>query len=793
MIKKLFNEGWAYRRVGEEKYMAVTLPHDAMIHEKRSIDAKGAHNISYFEGFDYEYVKEFTLDEDLKDKKIVLEFEGVYREPVIYVNGVEAGRREYGYTDFYLDITSLIKKDGVNQIKVLAHNKEEPNSRWYSGSGIYRDVYIYGFEQKSIDIDGVRLTTISYQPAIIKTEIKTNDKGLISIDVLDNEEKVVYSSNMETDGNSSVTVELENARLWSESNPYLYTFKIRFYDDVRLIPFGIRKIEYGQEGLLINGKRTIIKGACIHHDNGLLGACAYPFAEERKIRILKEAGYNAIRSAHNPCSKALLDACDRLGMLVLDEYVDCWYIHKTKYDYSTYVMKNYRSDLKEMVDKDYNHPSVIMYSTGNEVSETSQSKGIAFTKTLTEELHRLDGTRPVTCGINIFFNFLSSIGFGIYSDKKADKDSEKKAKEKKKSVGSEFFNKLTTIAGAGFMKMGASLHGSDVKTRDAFANMDIAGYNYGIKRYKHDIRHYPNRLILGSETFCDDAYDFYEMAKKNKRIIGDFVWAGFDYLGEVGIGSWTDESYCDNDFSHLVGWVTAGSGRIDITGKELSEMAYTRVAFEKQKIAIGVIPPRHYKMKCSASAWKMSRAENSWNYPEDEGLKTQVEVYSRAKKVSLFVNSKKVGTKKFKKNCLFTFDTRYHNGEVLAIGYDEDNKEIARTSLTTGEGKTRLVATPENTKIRENGLAYIRIRLADGESKTRPEERAIIEATKIENGELLGFGSGCSYYKMNYADNNKSDTYFGECLMIVKPSSKGTINIDLSSSFGKTSCTVEVE
>ena len=275
-----------------------------------------------------------------------------------------------------------------------------------------------------------------------------------------------------------------------------------------------------------------------------------------RIRILLDAGYNAIRSAHNPCSKALLRACDEMGMLVMDEYIDGWYIHKTKYDYADEILENYRKDLKDMVDKDYNHPSVIMYSTGNEVSETAQKKGISLTKSPTDRLHELDSTRPVSCGINIFFNFLSSMGFGVYSDKKADEAAENA--KKKKAVGSEFYNTVAGIFGAGFMKTGATLYPCDVKTRDAYANMDVAGYNYGIKRYHHDLKKYPKRIILGSETFCADAYRFMQEAKRDKRIIGDFVWAAQDYLGEVGIGAWEYKDYAPR-FDGGCGWVSAGS------------------------------------------------------------------------------------------------------------------------------------------------------------------------------------------------------------------------------------------
>ena len=235
----------------------------------------------------------------------------------------------------------------------------------------------------------------------------------------------------------------------------------------------------------MNGRRVIIRGACIHHDNGILGARCYEEAEERKIRILKENGYNAVRSAHNPCSKALLRACDRLGVMVMDEYCDMWYIHKTMYDYADYVQDWYEKDLTDMIDKDYNHPSVIMYSLGNEVAETGQKRGIEFFRQMRTVCKSLDSERPVTTGVNIFFNLLHALGFGVYDDKKAKTNPQKK-------VGSEFFNNLAGVFGDTFMKTMAKLHGCDVKTRGCYAAMDVAGYNYGILRYKHDIKSTPN-------------------------------------------------------------------------------------------------------------------------------------------------------------------------------------------------------------------------------------------------------------------------------------------------------------
>ena len=215
------------------------------------------------------------------------------------------------------------------------------------------------------------------------------------MEILDGETVAAKAS-----GSGVFALEVPDAKLWNVDTPNLYTCRVRFGNDMVEERFGIRTLSWTPEkGVAVNGERCVIRGACIHHDNGLLGACSYPEAEERRIRILKEAGYNAVRSAHNPCSKYLLDACDELGMLMMDEYVDCWYMHKTQYDYAAYVTDWWKQDLKDMVDKDYNHPCVIMYSTGNEVAESAQEKGVALQKEFIEFLHGLDPTRPVTCGM----------------------------------------------------------------------------------------------------------------------------------------------------------------------------------------------------------------------------------------------------------------------------------------------------------------------------------------------------------------------------------------------------------
>lgn len=771
-----WNTDWYFARLDNEKdKKAVRLPHDAMLAEKKSPTAAGGTNTGWYEGFDYIYEKEIPADNAYAGKTAILEFEGVYRNAEVWADNKKLGERPYGYTNFYVDMTEIFADRKAHTLRVIARNADQPNSRWYSGAGIYRPVTLWLGEKEHILVNGVRITTLSVNPAVVSVDIKTNCGGMAQIEILDGEGRIIAFQNVKCAGRvaASATLTIPKARLWNTETPYMYTCRVTFGDDVVCEPFGIRTISWGNDGFKINGERTLILGACVHHDNGLLGARCDEDAVERKVRLLKENGYNALRSAHNPCSKAFLNACDRQGMLVMDEYIDHWYIHKTEYDYVDYFKKWWKKDLADMVSKDYNHPCVIMYSTGNEVSETAQKKGIALTKRMTEYLHSLDETRPVTCGINIFFNFLSSIGFGVYSDKKAKKEAEaaKKAKafgktSKKKAVGSQFFNNLAGLLGDEFMKRGATLHGCDVKTRDAFANMDIAGYNYGIYRYGHDLRKYPDRLILGSETFCNDAYKFYEMAKANPRLVGDFVWAGMDYLGEVMVGSWEYADYAKN-FNGGLGWVSAGSGRIDLTGKPLCEALYTKVAFEKAAGPyIGVRPVNHTGDKHSPSAWKMSNAIESWSFEGCEGKKAEVEVYARAARVDLFVNGTKAGSKQLKKDCIARFTCTYEHGEIRAEAYNAAGQKTGVHTLKSAGKETCITAVPESGSVRPGHLLYVRLKYTDKDGVTKPLCRGLLTAD-VSGGTLEGFGNGCPYNERGYT-TAQTETYYGEAMAIIR-------------------------
>ena len=781
MEKTGFCGGWRFRRADKDEWQNVTLPHDAMLAEPRGNQNPSGKNGAWFAGGDYVYEKKFTLPAEWAGRRVAFQFEGVYHDAAVSVNGREAARHLYGYTGFTFDATELLRFGEENVVTVTAVNSDQPNSRWYTGAGIYRPVWMLTFPQEHILPGSLRVQTQDFAARRIRVQVKTSAPGTVQFEVLDGD-TVVAQAEVESDGEASAVLLVKGGELWSPAHPRLYTCRARFGQDEQSASFGIRRVHCSaKEGFCINGERIVLRGACVHHDNGILGACAHPFAEERKVKLLQAAGYNAIRSSHNPCSEALLEACDRLGMLVVDEYVDMWYIHKLKYDYAAHVMQEWKNDLADMVAKDYNHPSVVMYSLGNEVSETGEKKGIELCGEMARFLHEADD-RPVTCGVNIFFNLLSFLGFGIFTDEKAEQSDKVDPNRKPKAVGSEFFNNLASMYGAASMKLGACLPGCNMKTKGAFAKLDAAGYNYGILRYKGDCRRHPDRVILGSETYCSDARLFWRIAKKHPAVIGDFVWAGIDYLGEVGIGAWEYDDYA-RDFSGGAGWLTGGCGRLDITGREWAEVGYTRASFELDAVRVGVVRPDKAFEAHSSSAWRMSNALESWAWNGCEGKKTKAEVYSAYPRVELFVNGKSCGKKRTGKNGVARFVCVYEPGELKAVAYDAAGNIAGERRLYSAGEETVLTLRPELPAWREGELCYVRLQLTDARGSVKPLERAVIRV-QAEGGELLGLGSAAPYNEAGYL-HSETDTYYGEALAVIRPNATGAVRVTAQCSYGQ--------
>ncbi|MFV0329681.1 MAG: glycoside hydrolase family 2 TIM barrel-domain containing protein [Dysgonomonas sp.] len=779
MQKINFNQGWLFSNMnGTIAPVTVDLPHDAMIHEKRDPECKNANNTAWFPGGRYLYEKQFDVPKDYKDKFIAFEFEGIYRNAEIILNGKSIAKQKYGYTGFYVTLDDLYYGHS-NTIQVKVDNSEEPNSRWYSGSGIYREVHMLVADKEHIELDGVKIHTISINPTVIEVCSRAGN-GQISVEVLDEAGLIVATSSGE-----KARLKIPNAKLWSENTPYLYTAKVTLHNgdkaiDSNSIRFGIREITWNSKaGLCINGRETKLRGSCIHHDNGILGACAFREAEYRKIRILKEAGFNAIRSSHNPCSKAMLDACDEYGMYVMDESFDQWFIPKTRFDYAREFNACYKDDLKAMVDKDYNHPSVIMYSIGNEVSETQQQRGIELTRDMTAYLKSLDKTRPVTCGINLFLNALISKGFGIYKED-GDNITEKVSSDNKgkasKLAGSAFYNylmeHLSVIKG-----VISKAKSADKSTKDAFGYLDICGYNYGSARYIMDGKKYPERVIVGSETYIPDLYDNWNKVINNPHLIGDFMWVSWDYLGEAGIGAW---SYGESGgYFSTYPTLLASSGVIDITGHFTPALYYAQEVYGVSTTPhIGVRPVTHSGDKPKKSPWRNTDAVESWSWLGCEGRQAEVEVYTNAHSVCLTLNNKVIRKAKPKK-CIARFKLPYEPGTLTATVFDNQGNSLGKATLETAGQESLLQMVSEKHSITANGqdLCYLNLQITDKNNVIKVLEEKDITLTVKGPGVLQGFGSANPCTEEVFSSCTHT-TYYGRAQAIIRSSGEvGTIEV----------------
>ncbi len=725
----------------------VTLPHDAQITEKRSKEASdGGHG--YFPGGVYTYEKTFTAPAEWAGKKVLIEFEGVYKNCTVSLNGKEIGGHKYGYTTFTLPLENL-NYGGENTLTVVANNSQLPNSRWYTGSGIYRPVWLYVGDEKRIEYRGVKITTVSLSPAVVRVEVNANAEA--KVEILDGETVVASGKPGE--------ITVPNAKLWSDESPNLYTCRVTVGEDVVEERFGIREIKWSNRGLFINGKETLLRGGCIHHDNGILGAATYDESEWRRVRILKEAGFNALRMAHNPCSRAILEACDHYGMYVMDETFDMWYNRKTKFDYGNDFESCWRSDTAEMVQRDYNHPSVILYSIGNEVAEPFEAKGVEAGRAMVELIHSMDATRPVTCGLNLMIIGRAAKGQGIYQDGEQKTGTEGK-KQKEGGNASLAFNIMASFVGTGMNKGGNSPKVDAIAT-PIINTLDIAGYNYGSGRYPLEAKQHPERIIFGSETFPQDIYKNWEMVKQYPYLLGDFMWTAWDYLGEAGIGAW---SYTGGmPFNRPYPWVLAGAGVIDITGKPDGSCRYASTVWGLEKAPrIAVKPVNHPGVRPSKSVWRGTNAIESWAWSGCEGNKAEVEVYSDASSVELLLGGKSLGKKKIKE-CKAIFKTKYAPGTLTAVAYGADGRELGRSGLSPATGKTHIRLTPEESI---SDIVYIPVEIVgeNGVVESNADRKLTVAVT---GGELLAFGSANPCTEETYHTGTFT-TYYGRALAIVR-------------------------
>lgn len=770
------NKGWTFCKEGGAPSQ-IDLPHDAMLGETRDASCRNGVNAGYFPGGKYIYEKRFSLDAAVIGKSIVLHFEGVYRNCKVYINGELVGAHRYGYTAFDVDISDTVSA-GDNTLRVTVDNALEPNCRWYSGSGIYRPVRLMIREKKHIS--GVRLETVEIHPARVRVEVTTTQPSEVTVEFYDGSTPVASG----TPG----ILEIPEAKLWSGENPFLYTVLVKTDTDERILRFGIRKLLWSPKtGLTVNGREVLLRGGCIHHDHGVLGACEYPDAEERRIRILKENGFNAVRMAHNPASQITLEVCDRLGMYVMNEAFDGWYTPKTYHDYSRCFETDWKSDITAMVESSRNHPCVILYSIGNEVSETATPKGVEVCKELTEYVHKLDDTRPVTAGINVLLNVYANMGIGVYRDKGDYKPEPLPPKMgyKEKKTGSAFFNAMTQKLGKLMFFMAAGNRG-DKACFGAAQGLDILGLNYASSRYDPDAAKYPDRMMVGAETMAADLPYNWERVKKYPQLVGDFVWSAWDYLGEACMG-WTYHSYKGLP-------LLANQGMIDITGKPLASMYFMQIVWGLRKEPfIGVRPVNHAKEAPTTGAWQFTNAIDSWSWAGYEGTKATVEVYADAASVRLLLNGKEMGTKPVKKYKAI-FRLPYQPGTLTAEALDEQGKVVSSHSLTTAGDETVLTGTPEKKMLRANGqdLCYLPIEFTDKSGNLKPYIEQRVEIKVEGAAALIGFGSALCKTDEVF-DKPFHNSYRGRCLAVLRAGNvPGKASITVKSA-GCEPVTIEVE
>ncbi len=769
MIRLDINKDWKFRKDSSEEYITTDLPHDAMINESRSANAPSKGACAYFSGGIYIYEKQLFIKNEWRDMKLALEFEGIYRNAKVYVNGKFAGERRYGYSDFYVYIEEYVDYGKENAVRIIADNSNTPNSRWYSGSGIYRPVHLCLIPFRHIEPDGVTITTIDYEQPKINVNVLHNGEK-VHIDILDGEETIASAVGDNTD------IVLTGAKLWSAESPFVYTCRISLETNGKItdredITFGIRKVEYNSSGIYINGKKTLLRGGCIHHDNGILGAAGYKEAEERKIKLLKEYGFNAIRSAHNPASKALLDACDRLGMYVMDEAFDMWYIHKNEFDYASDFEKDHETDLCSMITKDKNHPSVIMYSIGNEITEPHEPKGVETARQLVELCKKLDDTRPVTAGVNLLLLYMAA------KDAKKDKNKSKKPSNKKEKKTSAFFNELASNIGR-LMNLVSALPSVGTTSDPFLRELDICGYNYASARYKTDKKKNPQRLIVGSETMPYDIAKNWKRVNQTDGIAGDFMWTAIDYLGETGIGGWSTEAL---PFEKPYPWIVADCGALDIIGNPTGEAALAKTVWGcSNKPLIFVRPVNNASKKVYKAAWRGTDSIPSWGWKGCKGNKATVEVYSNSSFVELYLNGKKAG-KKAVKNCCAKFYIHYEPGTLKAVAFDKNGKITGKNSLSSPAGSINAVLKAEGN-IKKNGISFIELSLED-ESGNVESNHDVYFDIKVKNAQLLAFGSAVQKTEDRYSDGHFI-THYGKALAVIKTSGANNVEIHAVSNAG---------
>lgn len=749
----LFDFNWRFHKGGalgaevpsfdDSQWRIVDLPHDWSIEDLPGTnspfnsDAISQVNEGFTTGGTGWYRKTFAIPKELKNKQFVIMFEGVYMNAEVWLNGEFLGNHPYGYTSFWFDISGIIKFDKGNVLAVKVKNEGE-NSRWYSGSGIYRHVRLCVVSPVHVATWGTYITTpqISEKEALIniKTSIVNQSQKVSTINLVtkifnsnkQEQSEVETEKTIEPGKTIEITQEmkLNKPTLWSTDSPVLYKSISEIHESDSITDhveteFGIRSITFDAiNGLLLNGKPLKLKGGCVHHDNGILGSKAYDRAEERRVELLKSSGFNALRSAHNPPSIAFLNACDRLGMLVIDESFDMWKEGKNPYDYHLYFNDWWKKDIESMVLRDRNHPSVILWSIGNEIPKRQETEVVELAKMLGDDIRLIDPTRPVTSAVN---------------DLRPDKD-------------------------------------------PYFAALDVAGYNYASggdhnqnNLYEIDHDRLPQRVMVGTESFPLEAFGSWMDVLDHPYVIGDFVWTAFDYIGEASIG-WRGY-FQKHDFFP---WNLAYCGDLDICGWKRAQSFYRDALWKENQVSIWVTPPHPSfainPERQSWSKWHWNDVVNDWNWKGSEGKVMDVNIYSSCPEVELFLNGKSLGKKITDRSTkyLANWQVPYEHGTLRAVGF-EGKKQVSVAELHSAGEVTQIKLSADRNKIRSDGqdLSYVTVELTDNDGVCNPKAENEVSFEMDGPGTIAGLGNA-NPISLESFQLPKRKAWHGRCMVVVK-------------------------
>jgi len=769
-------------------WRTVDLPHDWSIEGRPDADNPSGAGGGFFPAGVGWYRRTFSAPAAWQGRRVSVEFDGVYRDATVYLNGHELGTHPYGYTSFRFDLTPKLNFAGPNVLAVRVDNSAEPNSRWYSGSGIYRHVRVVVTDPVHVAHWGVFVTTrrVSADAATVsvETRVANESSGSSEIrvettlyDLAGKEAGRAASVLTAAPGKEAVAAQIirvAHPALWSPDAPSLYRAVSRIRQGSKLVdqletPFGIRSLSWSAErGLLLNGMPIKLFGGSVHHDNGPLGAAAFDRAEVRRVELLKAAGYDAVRTAHNPPSPAFLDACDRLGLLVLDEPFDTWRAHKVKFDYGSDFDAWWKRDISSMVLRDRNHPAIVIWGIGNEIPELEVERGPAMARQLADEVRSLDRTRPLTLA----------------------------------------FPGTTTAPNAAAV----------------FSQLDITGYNYNLMpSYAADHGQLPGRIMLTTESYPTSAYALWKISQDNPYVIGDLTWTAMDYLGESGIGSWSygtpeqarmatqamgvmvSAATIDKMFlgmasgvdvlaaatqgaadpaakavisvlMHGYPWHAAACGDLDLTGYRKPQSYYRDILWNGgDRVYATVRLPEPEGRKIIAVGWATYPTLPSWSWPGQEGKALQVEVYSGAEKVRLFLNDKLIGEQPTGRDQAFKamFSVPYAPGTLKAVGFRGD-RAVAESVLVTAGAAAGLRVTADRKVVEADGqdLAFLVVEAVDAEGHLLPQADQEVQFSVSGPGVIAAVGNGDGQDEAAYQGDRRK-LFQGRALVVVRTARHG--------------------